>query len=103
VAEPYWHGPGGTTGALASDRLQSILALEIEEKDRAGIRILIIFMTGYGDISMTVKAMKAGAVEFLAKPFSDQDLLDAVPASTATARGARATRRCRGFNRPTGR
>jgi len=48
------------------------------ELDKAGIRIPIIFMTGYGDIPMTVKAMKAGAVEFLAKPFRDQDFLDAV-------------------------
>ena len=38
----------------------------------------IIFITGYGDIPMTVRAMKAGAVEFLTKPFRDQDLLDAV-------------------------
>ncbi|MCY1530877.1 Response regulator protein TmoT [compost metagenome] len=38
----------------------------------------IIFMTGHGDIAMTVKAMKAGAVDFLAKPFRDQDMLDAV-------------------------
>ena len=44
----------------------------------AGIRIPIVFMTGHGDIPMTVKAMKAGAVEFLAKPFRDQDMLDAV-------------------------
>src|ERR1700675_2707937 len=44
----------------------------------AGIRIPIIFITGYGDIPMTVKAMKSGAVEFLTKPFRDQDLLDAI-------------------------
>jgi FixJ family two-component response regulator len=44
----------------------------------AKINIPIIFITGYGDIPMTVKAMKAGAVEFLAKPFREQDLLDAV-------------------------
>jgi FixJ family two-component response regulator len=43
-----------------------------------GRRIPIIFVTGYGDIPMSVKAMKLGAVEFLTKPFSDQDLLDAV-------------------------
>jgi len=40
----------------------------------------IIFITGYGDIPMTVRAMKGGAVEFLTKPFRDQDLLDAVQA-----------------------
>jgi FixJ family two-component response regulator len=45
---------------------------------KAGIQIPIIFLTGYGDIPMSVKAMKAGAVDFLTKPFRDQDLLDAV-------------------------
>jgi FixJ family two-component response regulator len=44
----------------------------------AGIRIPIIFITGHGDIPMTVRAMKSGAVEFLTKPFRDQDLLDAI-------------------------
>ncbi|HEV7511158.1 MAG TPA: response regulator [Candidatus Acidoferrum sp.] len=44
----------------------------------AGIQIPIIFITGHGDIPMTVKAMKSGAVEFLTKPFLDQDLLDAI-------------------------
>ena len=45
---------------------------------RANIRIPIIFMTGHGDIPMSVRAMKGGAVDFLAKPFRDQDMLDAV-------------------------
>jgi FixJ family two-component response regulator len=44
----------------------------------AGIQIPIIFVTGHGDIPMTVKAMKSGAVEFLTKPFDDQDLLNAI-------------------------
>ena len=44
----------------------------------AGIRIPIIFITGHGDIPMSVKAMKSGAVEFLTKPFRDQDLIDAI-------------------------
>src|SRR5208282_1733297 len=44
----------------------------------AGVQIPIIFITGHGDIPMTVKAMKSGAVEFLTKPFDDQDLLDAI-------------------------
>jgi FixJ family two-component response regulator len=44
----------------------------------AGIHIPVIFITGHGDIPMTVKAMKSGAVEFLTKPFRDQDLLDAI-------------------------
>jgi len=45
---------------------------------RAGIPIPIVFLTGHGDISMSVKAMKGGAVDFLTKPFRDQDMLDAV-------------------------
>ncbi|MEA2960521.1 MAG: hypothetical protein QOI46_619 [Alphaproteobacteria bacterium] len=48
------------------------------ELAKASIQIPIIFMTGHGDIPMTVKAMKAGAVDFLTKPFRDQDMLDAV-------------------------
>src|SRR5260370_26750564 len=44
----------------------------------AGVRIPIIFITGHGDIPMSVKAMKSGAVEFLTKPFQDQELLDAI-------------------------
>ncbi len=48
------------------------------ELSNANIQIPIVFMTGYGDIPMTVRAMKAGAVEFLTKPFRDQDMLDAV-------------------------
>jgi FixJ family two-component response regulator len=44
----------------------------------SGVHIPIIFITGHGDIPMTVKAMKSGAVEFLTKPFRDQDLLDAI-------------------------
>ncbi|MCC8979027.1 response regulator transcription factor [Bradyrhizobium acaciae] len=50
------------------------------ELAKANIRIPIVFMTGHGDIPMTVQAMKAGAVEFLPKPFRDQDMLDAVRA-----------------------
>jgi FixJ family two-component response regulator len=49
-----------------------------QELAAAGIRIPIIFITGYGDIPMTVKAMKSGAVEFLTKPFQDKVLLDAI-------------------------
>jgi FixJ family two-component response regulator len=60
-------------------RLPGIGGLEFQaELEKAGIRIPTIFITGHGDIPMTVKAMKAGAVEFLAKPFRDQELLDAV-------------------------
>lgn len=54
-----------------------------------GIDIPIVFITGYGDIPMTVRAMKAGAVDFLAKPFRDQDLLDAANAALELARERR--------------
>jgi FixJ family two-component response regulator len=60
-------------------RLPGLSGLDFQaELSRANIDVPIIFITGHGDIAMTVKAMKAGAVEFLTKPFRDQDLLDAV-------------------------
>jgi FixJ family two-component response regulator len=60
-------------------RLPGLSGLDFQaELAKAGISIPIIFITGHGDIPMTVKAMKAGAVEFLTKPVRDQDLLDAV-------------------------
>jgi len=60
-------------------RLPGISGLDFQtELGKANIQIPIIFITGHGDIPMTVKAMKAGAVEFLTKPFRDQDMLDAV-------------------------
>jgi FixJ family two-component response regulator len=67
-------------GCLVLDvRLPGVNGLDFQrELADAGIRIPIIFITGHGDIPMTVKAMKSGAVEFLTKPFLDQDLLDAI-------------------------
>jgi len=60
-------------------RLPGVSGLDFQtELAEADIRIPIIFMTGHGDIPMSVKAMKAGAVDFLTKPFRDQDILDAV-------------------------
>jgi FixJ family two-component response regulator len=60
-------------------RLPGLSGIDFQtELAASGLHIPIIFMTGYGDIPMTVKAMKAGAVEFLPKPFRDQDMLDAV-------------------------
>ena len=60
-------------------RLPGMSGLDFQaELGNANINIPIIFITGHGDIPMTVRAMKAGAVEFLTKPFRDQDLLDAV-------------------------
>ena len=59
--------------------LPEISGLDFQsELSAAGIEIPIIFITGHGDIPMSVQAMKAGAVDFLAKPFRDQDLLDAI-------------------------
>jgi FixJ family two-component response regulator len=59
--------------------LPGINGLDFQHKlADAGVQIPIIFITGHGDIPMTVKAMKSGAVEFLTKPFDDQDLLDAI-------------------------
>ena len=64
--------------------LPGMSGLDFQQKLRnAGLQIPIIFVTGYGDIPMTVKAMKSGAVEFLTKPFEDQDLLDAVQQALA--------------------
>jgi FixJ family two-component response regulator len=63
-----------------------------KELAKAGIALPVIFITGHGDIPMSVRAMKAGAVEFLTKPFHEQDLLDAIYAGIerdrATRRGA---------------
>jgi FixJ family two-component response regulator len=60
-------------------RLPGVSGLDFQgELAKSGINIPIIFVTGHGDIPMTVKAMKAGAVEFLTKPFRDQDMLDAI-------------------------
>src|SRR6202050_4223949 len=60
-------------------RLPGVRGLDFQQElADAGVHIPIIFITGHGDIPMTVKAMKSGAVEFLTKPFRDQDLLDAI-------------------------
>jgi FixJ family two-component response regulator len=60
-------------------RLPGINGLDFQlQLAEAGVHIPIIFITGHGDIPMTVRAMKSGAVEFLTKPFRDQDLLDAI-------------------------
>jgi FixJ family two-component response regulator len=60
-------------------RLPGLSGLDLQRRTGdAGIEIPIVFITGHGDIPMSVRAMKAGAVEFLTKPFRDQDLLDAI-------------------------
>jgi FixJ family two-component response regulator len=71
-------------------RLPGLSGLDFQaELAKSNIRIPIVFMTGHGDIPMTVKAMKAGAVEFLTKPFRDQDMLDAVQLALARDRAQR--------------
>jgi FixJ family two-component response regulator len=71
--------PDGPSCLVLDVRLPGVSGLDFQrELTNAGVRIPIIFITGHGDIPMTVKAMKSGAVEFLTKPFRDQDLLDAI-------------------------
>lgn len=82
-------------GCLVLDvRLPGLSGLELQrELTKADIEIPIIFITGHGDIQMSVQAMKAGAVEFLEKPFRHQDLLDAVQDAIERDGEARAQRR----------
>ncbi len=71
-------------------RMPGLSGLDLQrELSEAGISIPIIFITGHGDIPMSVRAMKAGAVEFLTKPFRDQDLLDAITEAIDRDRAAR--------------
>jgi FixJ family two-component response regulator len=70
--------------------LPGLSGLELQrELAPHGIKLPIIFITGYGDIPMSVRAMKAGALEFLTKPFRDQDLLDAIQQALERDRAAR--------------
>jgi len=80
-AHDFLHSkPADAPGCLVLDvRLPGLSGLDVQhELAQSGIHIPIVFISGYGDIPMTVRAMKAGAVEFLTKPFRDQDLLDAI-------------------------
>ncbi len=71
-------------------RMPGLSGLDLQrEMAEANIHTPIIFITGHGDIPMTVRAMKAGAVEFLTKPFRDQDLLDAIQQALDRDRAAR--------------
>ena len=70
--------------------LPGLSGLDLQRELTAhGIKLPIIFITGYGDIPMSVRAMKAGATEFLTKPFRDQDLLDAIQQALERDRAAR--------------
>ena len=71
--------PDGPSCLVLDVSLPGVNGLDFQrELADAGVHIPIIFVTGHGDIPMTVKAMKSGAVEFLTKPFDDQDLLNAI-------------------------
>jgi len=71
-------------------RLPGISGLDLQlELRKARIKIPVIFITGHADVPMTVKAMKSGAVEFLTKPFRDQDLLDVIQRALTCDRGVR--------------
>lgn len=86
--------PDAAVCLVVDVRLPGMSGLDFQiELSRANIDVPIIFITGHGDIAMTVKAMKAGAVEFLAKPFRDQDLLDAVKLALEKDEAKRTTRK----------
>lgn len=82
-----------TEACLVLDiRLQGTSGLDFQEQlNDAGVHIPIILMTGHGDIPMSVRGMKAGAIDFLTKPFRDQDMLDAVAAALKVDRVRRAS------------
>jgi RNA polymerase sigma factor (sigma-70 family) len=85
--------PEGPSCLVLDVRLPGLSGLELQRQLAAGdLTLPIIFITGHGDIPMSVQAMKAGAVEFLPKPFRDQDLLDAIHQALARDRHAREQR-----------
>lgn len=90
LASPLASGPG----CLVLDvRLPGLSGLDLQRRlADANIQMPVVFITGHGDIQMSVRAMKAGAVEFLTKPFRDQDLLDAVQEAVERDRLARESR-----------
>jgi FixJ family two-component response regulator len=82
--------PDVTSCLVLDVRLPGRSGLDVQkEMTKAAIRIPIIFITAHGDVPMSVRAMKAGAVEFLTKPFRDQDLLDAIQSSLELDRARR--------------
>lgn len=82
-------------GCLVLDvRMPGMNGLDLQQElQRRGLVLPIIFITGHGDIPMSVRAMKQGALEFLTKPFRDQDLLDAIDQALRKAQDAHAQRR----------
>lgn len=92
VAEFLAARPAEAPGCLVVDvRMPGMSGLDFQEKLQGlAVRLPIILMTGHGDIPMSVRAMKAGAVDFLPKPFRDQDMLDAVTTAIGRDRERRA-------------
>ena len=92
-AEFLARGPIDTESCLVLDiRLPGVSGLDFQTQlAKLGNNIPIVFMTGHGDVPMSVRAMKAGALDFLIKPFRDQDMLDAVSAALGADRERRAT------------
>jgi FixJ family two-component response regulator len=89
------HGrPDGPACLLLDVRMPGVSGLDLQrELAQSGVQIPIVFMTGHGDIPMTVRAMKAGAVEFLTKPVRKQALIDAIRAAVERDRVSHAERR----------
>jgi len=82
--------PDGPSCLVLDIRLPGLSGLDLQKRIREANReIPIVFITGHGDVPTSVRAMKAGAVEFLTKPFSDQDLLDAIGQAIQRDRSAR--------------
>ncbi|HEX5517939.1 MAG TPA: response regulator transcription factor [Pseudolabrys sp.] len=76
-----WKRPDVPSCLVLDVRLPGLSGLDFQsELNKADIQLPVVFMTGHGDVPMTVRAMKGGAVDFLAKPFRDQDMIDAVQA-----------------------
>jgi FixJ family two-component response regulator len=96
TAEEFLHAkrPDVPSCIVLDVSLPGISGLDFQrELAAAGVQIPIVFITGHGDIPMSVKAMKSGAVEFLTKPFQDTDLLDAIHQALDRDRAARQERR----------
>jgi len=82
--------PNGPSCLVLDVRLPGVSGLDVQRQlAEMGVRLPVIFITGHGDIPMTVRAMKSGAVEFLTKPFREQDLLDAIQRALDLDRVAR--------------
>ena len=88
--------PDATSCLVLDVRLPEMSGFKIQEElSRAGVYVPIVFVTGHGDVEMAVRAMKAGAVDFLTKPFQSEDLLDAVFAALQRDRLRRAMQQLR--------